>query len=74
MLLQELVNRQLVAAESAESESTGPRLELSALKPLWQLYTILVKDYGEWLVAYMHEVLQCMYGLVRGLWMNFIGI
>lgn len=49
-LLQELVNRQLAAAESADPGSTGPKLELSALKPLWQLYTTLVKDYGEQLM------------------------
>jgi hypothetical protein len=46
-LLQEIVNRQVAAAtaESADSLAT-PKLELSALKPLWQLYTTLVKDYG----------------------------
>ena len=27
------------------------RLELSALKPLWQLYTTIIKDYGEGGVA-----------------------
>lgn len=46
-LLQEIVNRQIVAAESADSAAT-PKLELSALKPLWQLYTTLVKEYGKW--------------------------
>ena len=52
-LLQELVNRQLVAAESADLGAAGQRLELSALKPLWQLYTTLVKEYGEclWLLG-----------------------
>lgn len=50
-LLQEIVNRQVgmaAAAESADSSSSAtPKLELSALKPLWQLYTTLVKDYGK---------------------------
>ena len=51
-LLQEIVNRQVAtaaAAESADSSSSlaTPKLELSALKPLWQLYTTLVKDYGK---------------------------
>lgn len=51
-LLQELVNRQTtLAAESADSGSKGPKLELSALKPLWQLYTTLVKEYGEHLAG-----------------------
>ena len=45
------MNRQVgmaAAAESADSSSSAtPKLELSALKPLWQLYTTLVKDYGK---------------------------
>ena len=51
-LLQEIVNRQVAAAESADLQSGAPskmaKLELSALKPLWQLYTTLVKEYGKW--------------------------
>ena len=29
-----------------DKESTNNRPDLSAMKPLWQLYTTLMKDYG----------------------------
>ena len=50
-LLQEIVNRQMAAAESADSAAVS-KLELSALKPLWQLYTTLVKEYGKIILSF----------------------
>ncbi len=33
--------------EDGAGDKWKKRLELSALKPLWQLYTTIIKEYGE---------------------------
>lgn len=44
-LLMELINMQGTGKEGEEERRK--KMELSALKPLWQLYTTVIKEYGE---------------------------
>ena len=44
-LLMELINFQ--SSKEGEGDGWKKKMQLSALKPLWQLYTTIIKDYGK---------------------------
>ena len=50
-LLMELINFQ--SSKEGEGDGWKKKMQLSALKPLWQLYTTIIKDYGKYFLVYI---------------------